>query len=268
MRFIKAILNVSIYSLVAFHALSASAQAVADPALVEWKKKVTEAKALTDEAKMHEAMLALVREALRSSEVRPSGTQHSDQVHPEDNQPAPVVNFDARLNQKTTYASSGTRLEGPAYYFLAQGKPYVVLGPRALDSRSPVFTRLSAAHELFHAKNHVGDPRPISDRELETWTHVFVTLFQEVYPLKQRWAPLVSFYEAADPGERKAALDKLVHYYRTPPSTAGDDKGQARLRVAFEEWLGRRRKDTATASSRLVADLDKAIAKSPASQSP
>lgn len=32
--------------------------------------------------------------------MRLSGTAHAKQVHPEDNQPAPTVNFDVRLNQK------------------------------------------------------------------------------------------------------------------------------------------------------------------------
>lgn len=211
-----------------------------------WQKKVTE-------AQTSEAMLALVREALPTNEVQASGTKHADQVNPEDNQPAPIVNFDVRLNEKTTFATNGTRLEtSPAYYFVSQGKPYVVLGPRALNPRSPLFTRLTAAHELFHAKHHVGDPRPIVDRELETWTHVFVTYFHEVHPFKQRWAPLVGFYEDADPGERKATLDKIMSWYATPEG--------ASVRVAFDDWLGRRRKDEKTAASRLVADLDKAIA--------
>jgi hypothetical protein len=196
--------------------------------MAEWGKRITAAKALQGEAEKREAMLALVREALPSHDVRVSGTK---------NEPAPVINFDERLEK------SGN-------YFLSQGTPYVVLGPKALDPRSPVFTRMIAEHELFHARHHVGDPRPLNDRELETWTHVFVKYFHEVYPFKQRWAPLVSFYEEADPGERKVALDKLVAYHRAPPSAA--------VRVAFEEWLDRRRKDPKTSSSRLASDLDKA----------
>jgi len=230
----------------------------------EWERKVTEAKALLDDTKKGEAMLALVREALGSKEVRLSGDVHTGQVHPEDNQPAPVVNFDPRMNKKNSYATAARRLEtSPAYYFLGKGTPYVVLGPRALDPRSPVFTRLQAEHELFHAKHHVADPRPVTDRELETWTHVFVTLFHEVHPFKQKWAPLVTNYEEADPGERKAALDKLVAYYRMPAS-ASDDAGRAIIRTAFDEWLGRRKKDADTSTSRLVQDLEKAFASSAA----
>jgi hypothetical protein len=215
-----------------------------------WKKMVTEAKKTGDAG----AMLALAREALSPMEVRASGATHSDQVHPEDNQPAPVINFDAGLNAKTTYATNGVFLEtSPAYYFLARGTPYVVLGPNALNPRSPIFTRMTAEHELFHAKRHGGDPRPLVDRELETWTHVFVTYFHDVHPFKQRWVPLVAYYEDADAGEREAALEKLVAYYRTPPADADA------VRAAFDEWLGRRRKDDKTMSSRLVADLERAL---------
>ncbi|MBA2304129.1 MAG: hypothetical protein H0W08_16050 [Acidobacteria bacterium] len=228
----------------------------------EWEKKVIEAKAITDETKKGEAMVALVREALGSKEVRLSGTAHADQVHPEDNQPAPAVNFDPRMNLKNSYATQARRLEtSPAYYFLGKGTPYVVLGPRALDPRGPAFTRMQAEHELFHAKTHVGDPRPVADRELETWTHVFVTSFHEVHPFKQKWAPLVTNYEEADPGERKAALDKLVAYYRTP-TPAVDDAGRAIIRTAFDEWLSRRKKDADSSSSMLVHDLEKALAPS------
>lgn len=227
----------------------------------EWEKKVTEAKAITDATKKGEAMLALVREALGSKEVRLSGNTHADHVHPEDNQPAPIVNFDPHLNQKNSYATEARRLEtSPAYYFLGKGTAYVVLGPRSLDPRGPVFTKMQAEHELFHAKTHVGDPRPVPDRELETWTHVFVTHFHEVYPFKQKWTPIVTNYEEADPGERKAALDKLVAYYRTPPPAAGDDAGKAKVRAAFDEWFARRKKDAESSSSLLVKDLEKALA--------
>lgn len=240
--------------------LPASAQDGSDPAPDGWKKKVTEAKALEDETERRDALLALVREALGSLEVRASGNTHADQVHPEDNQPAPVVNFDARLNEKTTYATDGRRLEtSPAYYFVAKGRGYAVMGPGALNPRSPIFTRMSAEHELFHARRHVGDPRPIVDRELETWTHMFVTFFHEVIPFKQRWAPLVSNYENADAGEQQATLEKLTSYYRAPPESAANAAARAGLRAAFDEWLGRRKKDEATASSKLVADLEKAL---------
>jgi hypothetical protein len=233
------------------------------PELLEWRKKVTNAKALEDEAQKREALAGLVREALMSREVRLSGTKSTDQVDPEDNQPAPIVNFDLHLNRKTSYQfrpGSATRSlqSNFGYYFTVHGTPYVVLGPAALDPRSPVFTRMAAEHELFHAQHHVGDPRPIEDRELQTWTEMFVRYFHDIHQFKQRWGPLVAYYEDADPGERRTALDRLAAYYRVPSASA-DEAERTKLRAAFEEWLGRRKKDAETSSAKLVQDLEKAI---------
>ncbi|HXH06539.1 MAG TPA: hypothetical protein VNI83_08105 [Vicinamibacterales bacterium] len=221
------------------------------------------ARSIEDEAQRRDAFIELVREALGTQDVRPSGTAYPNEVHPADNQPAPVVNFDIRLNQKS---SARRRDGGPVrslernfgYYFSVGGKGYVVLGPAALDPRSPVFTRMAAEHELFHAQHHVGDPRPLAERELEAWTHVFITFFHDVYSFRQRWAPLVGYYEEAGPAARKAALEALAAYYRTPPSTDGGTANA--IRTAFEEWLARRKKDPATADAGLVADLEQAIA--------
>ncbi|HET7712678.1 MAG TPA: hypothetical protein VFL80_12170 [Thermoanaerobaculia bacterium] len=221
-----------------------------------WTKRVTETLALPDRPEKHEAMLALLREALPGITVRLSGSTHGEQVHPADNQPAPVVNFDPYLNEKSTYSANPRRLEtSPAYYFVAQGKPYVVVGPNALNPKSPVFTRLHAGHELFHAKHHLGDPRPLPDRELETWTHMVVTYFRDLIPFKQKWLPLISFYGQSDESEQKAAVKKLVAFYR------GADRD---VQIEFDQWLARRRKDSATSTSKLVADLGKPLAEKPA----
>ncbi|MBA2304130.1 MAG: hypothetical protein H0W08_16055 [Acidobacteria bacterium] len=243
----------------AFRADPAASQDEPSPALLEWRKKVIEAKGLDDETQKREAMVALVREALVGREVRLAGTTHQDKVHQEDNQPAPIVNFDPRLNQKSSAQSrQGTptrSLQGNfGYYFSYRGAGYVVIGPAALDPRNPVFTRMAAEHELFHAKTHVGDSRPSEARELETWTQMFVTYFHEVMAYNQRWAPMLAYYDDADTGERTGAIDRLATYYRTPP---GDDAAKTIVRTAFEEWLARRKKDTA--ASKLVADLEKAL---------
>lgn len=239
----------------------AAAQEDAVPALMQWRTKVTAAKGLDDEAQKREAMLALVREALVGREVRPAGSTHHDQVHPDDNQPAPIVNFDHRLNQKT---SARARQDTPTrslqgnfgYYFSFRGAGYVVIGPAALDPRSPVFTRMAAEHELFHAQKHVGDSRPLAARELETWTQMFVTYFHDVHQFNQRWAPMLAYYDDTEPGERAKAIARLAAYYRTPP--LDDAAAKEKVRTAFAEWLARRKKDTA--ASALVSDLERALA--------
>ena len=203
-----------------------AAQSNADATDPDWKKRVAEAKAIIGEEERREAMLALLREALPAYDVRASVS---------DRHLAPVVNFDVTMTNTT------------ARYLVSDGKPYVVLGPRALDERGPVFTRMFADHELFHATHHVGDSRPLPDRELETWTHMFVKYFAEVIPFKQRWAPLVTNYEEAAEIEKKAALAKLRSYYRS---------ATPEIRAAFDEWLTRRRNDEATRESAFVRDFD------------
>jgi hypothetical protein len=220
----------------------------------EWQTRVAEAKAIEDPARKNEAILALIQEALAPHEVRFSGTSDAEHVSPQDNQPAPIINFDPRLQQKR----SGRRSDGGAtrslqnnfgYYFSYRKKGYVVLGPAALDRRSPVLTRLSAEHELFHAVNHVGDPRSLADRELETWSEMFIAFFHQVHQFKQRWAPMLGYYEEATAGERTRAVERLIAYYESQPADP--------VRKAFDEWLERRKQSHA--SSLMVADLENAV---------
>ncbi len=234
-------------------------------AVSEWRDKLTAAKALTDESQRRDALLALMREALKDRDVQLSGTKSPGQVHPDDNRPVPVVNFDINLQNKAAYhanpeAATRSLATNFGYYFTVKGVAYVVLGPAALDPRGPVFTQLSAGHELYHAEHHVGDPRPLEDRELETWTAMFVKYFHDIHPFRQRWAPMVSYYEKANPVEQKIALDKLVAYSRAPPSSTETKSDSAAVSAAFQDWLARRNKDVETTSSKLVRDLEAAIA--------
>jgi hypothetical protein len=249
--------------LIGLSAGPALAEPAVDPSLLEWRKRVTEAKSLEDETRRRDAMLALLREALHPLEVTHSGLNYEDRVHPDDNVPAPTVNFDARLNQKTSArprSGAPTRsLENNfGYYFSMGGVGYVVIGPAALDPRSPMLTRLAAEHELFHAMHHVGDPRPIDDRELETWSQMFVTFFHDVYQFRQRWGPMFAYYGKASDGERRAAIDRLVAYYRDPAAPSDGERTAVDVRMAFEEWLERRQTEKGTKT--LINDLEGALA--------
>lgn len=235
-----------------------SARHAQDPARLEWRARVTAAKALEDETQKRDALLALVREALSGRDVRLSGTSNVKHVDPADNAPAPVVNFDVRLNRKMSASlrsgAESRSLQGNfGYYFSKDGKAYVVLGPAALDPRSAAFTRLAADHELFHAEHHVGETRPIHDRELETWSHMFTRYFHDLSEFKQRWAPMLGYYEEADAAERRRALDRLVAYYRSATNDS--------IRVSMREWLAARRRDSA--ASWLVRDLEAALTAPP-----
>jgi hypothetical protein len=220
---------------------------------LDWRTRVEAAKALTDVTARNDAMLALMREALDPHEVQMSGTSNATNVDPDDNQPAPILNFDPLLNEKQ---SAAPRSGGPTrslknnfgYYFSYQGKGYVVLGPASLDRRDPVFTQLAAEHELYHAMNHVGDGRPLNDRELETWSKMFVVFFPRVHQYRQQWAPMLNYYDDASEPERAAAMERLVSLYQRSDSA---------IRNAFEEWLIRRREDRA--SSQMVSHLSAAL---------
>ena len=232
--------------------------AAREPVKPDWRARVTAARALDDPSLKKEAMLLLVREALSPHRVELSGEIHPDQVHPSDNKPAPIFNFDLRLNQKTSaQARSGVTPRSLqnnfGYYFSYQGVGYVVLGPAALDPRGPVLTRLAAEHEMFHAGHHVGDPRGGADRELETWTTMFVRFFDEVHQFKQQWRPMLNYYDDATPKEQVAAVQRLIQYRSAAPAPA---------RAAFDEWMVSRKTDTP--SSRFLQDLEQAIAEIPA----
>lgn len=223
-----------------------------------WRTRVEAAKALTDTGARNDAMLALIREALDPHEVRMSGTSNATNVDPDDNQPVPLLNFDPRLQEKQ---SGKPRSGGPTrslknnsgYYFSDQGKGYVVLGPASLDRRDPVFTQLAAEHELFHAMNHVGDGRPPDDRELETWSTMFVVFFPRMHQYRQPWAPMLGYYDDATEPERAATTERLLSFYQRADPT---------IRSAFEEWLSRHREKRRP--SQMVSDLSTALGWPPA----
>ncbi|HET7712679.1 MAG TPA: hypothetical protein VFL80_12175 [Thermoanaerobaculia bacterium] len=219
----------------------------------DWRTKVTDAKSIEDPRARRDALLAVLREALPGHRVELSGEMHCDHVHPADNKPAPIVNFDVRLNEKQSAQPRGggsTRSlqNNFGYYFSVQGVPYVVVGPAALDPRSPILTRLAMEHEMFHAEHHPGDRRSLADRELETWSVMFVRFFPDVHQFKQQWRPMFNYYEEATEPERAAAIKRLAGFYRTSDPTVG---------AAFDEWLSRRRLDSA--ASRLLSDLEKEL---------
>ena len=62
---------------------------------------------------------------------------------------------------------------------------------------------------------------------------------------------MFQYYDEADAGEQKAAVDRLVAYYRAPGTTPEERK-------AFDEWLERRKKDEKVTSA-MPADIDVAL---------
>jgi thiol-disulfide isomerase/thioredoxin len=217
--------------------------------IASWKSRVEAAQKTMDLDARRDSMIVLVREILGPEVVvLPARNSVPNQPHPADYSPYPVVNFDLRLGDKRDASTS--------YYFNSGGQTYVVVGPGSLNAANPARLMQNANHEIYHAIHHVGDPRPVLDREVEVWSHLFTTQFHTTYPYKQIWAPLLSSYEGASPAERRIVLHKLVNYYNSPPVGAGC---VADFRTAFTEWWERRVRDTRNLNQRLVKDLQAAL---------
>lgn len=230
------------------------------PSLPNWERDVQAAQAITDTEQRRDAMVALVRQPLGGTgiQVEVAGNSSPTQVHPDDYRPAPVLNFDINLNNKSSWPSSPgapTRSLSNNYgYFFTRGSAaYAIIGPRALDPRSPAFTRMYAEHELYHTQHHVGGTASFDDEELETWTQDFRNYFHHLYRFRQQWEPLVGYYERATQGARQRALDQLVDYYNNPPVPADQ---AAAVQAAFGRWLRRRLRDPDDASKQLIQDLE------------
>lgn len=235
----------------------------------DWSKDVADAKSKRDA----DAMAALIETAIASTKkkVVAAKTSPGGNVDPKDYQPLPVINFDINLNSKnskplTAGGSTRSLSINYGYSFTDGGKSYVVLGPNALKEDSPVFTMMYYEHEMYHTTHHLVTapaksgtkaPSKTSDEEeLETWTQDFLNYFHQLRSFGPQWAPLIDYYEKSSATERTTALTLLTGYYANPPVSAAD---AAAVKKAFEAWVRRRLKDSATASKKLIVDLSKAL---------
>ncbi len=236
------------------------------PDIPDWSEWVKAVRAMEDPAGRGEALLELLEAALAGTgrEIHVAGTHSPEAVHPDDYRPVPALNFDVKLNQKTsrkfTVRTKTRSLKNNAgYYFTHNLVPYVVLGPASIDARDPDLLRMYVDHELYHAEHHVGDRRPLVDRELEAWTRQFRHWFYKIHALRQRWGPLVQYYERAGEEEQGKALAALLDYYRRPPTQPPAQyvpvSQVADAQAEFEKWLQRRTADDNTKSTKLIKAL-------------
>lgn len=225
-----------------------------------WGDDVRAARRITDISRRRAAMVVLARRALRGTAIRVhvAGNSSPTQVHPNDYRPAPVLNFDVNLNSKRSWPSTPgapTRAlsinEG--YFFTRGSTAYAIIGPRALNPASPLFTRMRAEHELYHTRRHVRTTVSFVDRELETWTLDFRNYFHQLYRYRVQWGPLIDYYQRATSGARRRSLSRLVSYYNSPPVPAREAD---RVRAAFARWLRRRLRHSAHRSMQLIRDLE------------
>jgi hypothetical protein len=216
-----------------------------------WTTQVEAAKDEKDEAKKAAALAQLVRQALGTAMTVhqvPLGTT----LDPTQLKPSPAINFDLKLNLKQSWpATKGakTRLLDVNYgYSFSKGaERYIILGPSAVDSRSPLFVEMSAKHELFHVAHHLGAAHAKSDadEELEAWTNDFTTYFERLFQFRQQWSPLIGYYEGATAPAQQTALAAIVAFYQG---------ASADTQAAVDRWLKRRKAD-AHGSAMLIKAL-------------
>lgn len=224
-----------------------------------WDAGLQAAQALSGEQR-RDALVALAQRALCGTgfRLRVAGNSHPAQVHPDDYDPAPVVNFDVNMHAKTAWNSTRSLGRQAGYSFNRGSDKYAILGPQALKSGSPLFTRMYAEHELFHTERHltregIAANRSDADEELETWTHSFRDYFHQLTRTGTQWEPLIQYYEQATEPARRTALTQLVDYYNNPPVPPAQ---RIEVQAAFGRWLRRRLASSEHATKALVVALE------------
>lgn len=228
-----------------------------------WKEKVYAARDITNITLKRDAMAALVRHALQGTgiQVYVAGESSPEQVHADDYEPAPVLNFDFHLNDKRSIrvgpgGTARSLSKNSGYFFTDNFIPYAIVGPRAINPNSPVFTQLYADHEFYHAQYHIGTELNRPDRELEAWTINFRDYFHKLYNFRSNWAPLIGYYQDATPATRQWAMGQLVGYYDNPPSPPILPANISAVQDAFTRWLLRRLQEPAYKNMQLIQDLE------------
>jgi thiol-disulfide isomerase/thioredoxin len=233
---------------------------------IAWRSRANAARSIKDPSERARAQAALVQESLDGLgiEVRIAGTSSPTQIATEDYEPVPAVNFDVNLNDKRSFQftpETATRslANNGGYYFTNNRVPYLVLGPRSIDARGPIFIREFAQHEIYHAEHHVGDARPLAERELETWTHIFVNYFHRKYPYRSAWEPMLVYYAQSSPAAQQAAMDKVMGYYADPAAAGAAPECADQVKAEFRSWVEQRLKDSRTANMTFVTDLQQKL---------
>jgi uncharacterized protein DUF4157 len=236
--------------------LSASADCVA-PNPATWSREVEDAGRLQGATRV-DTMATLLQRALCDTgrQVAVAGGSHTDRVHPDDYEKAPVVNFDIGLNDKKGWVGDRKLSINYGYSFNRGPDEYVVLGAKSVDARSPVLSKMYMEHELFHTEHHLGaegSRTPDADQELEAWTADFLRYFHQLRSSRMQWAPLVGYYEQASEGARSRTLEQLMAYYTNPPVPESE---REQIRRSFASWLRRRLRSDEHRDARLIQDLE------------
>jgi hypothetical protein len=228
----------------------------------QWRTAVEAAQALSGNQRAT-AMTQLAQQALCDVgiSVQAAGTSHASAVHPDDYAEIPVINFDAGLNDKTRWRTSGRDPapvgQNAGYNFRAGDRRFAIIGPNALNPNTWLTTRQFAQHELSLVSAPHPAGRTSDDLELQTWTEDFRSYFHQYLslPIPQRpnWQRLVGYYDRAAPDVRQQSLRRLVDYFNNPP-VSGDEADKVRRQI--RSWLRRM-------SGTLISDLTAALPAAP-----
>jgi Domain of unknown function (DUF4157) len=222
-----------------------------------WTRDVDAAAGLQGDQR-RDTMATLLQRALCDTgrRVAVAGGGHADRVHPDDYEKLPVINFDVRLNQKQSRDGSRTLSRNHGYSFDRGDDKYVVLGPKAVDNRSPTHVHMYLDHELYHTEHHLGGQAPArsdADEELETYTVDFRNYFHQLRSFRTQWGPLIEYYEEAGSDAQARSLTQLVDYYNNPPVPEPERES---VRRSFAQWLRRRLGSDEHRDKRLIQDLE------------
>jgi hypothetical protein len=212
-----------------------------------WAKDLIAAFAKTDITERATAMFALVEKALKGIGLRarmtdpspkepdPKNPNAPERLTSADYEPAPVINFDVRLNEKWPPATvadedQGQLSDNNGYSFLGpKGEAYVVLGPGSLMSPEEE-AELKKDPDLKEAKWRF-DPTPDSVRMYAEHELLHVDRGH----LKRRSAKDKTEKKHKKPGERKSKDDPteleawtidFVNYFHLQGRLFGGGKGR------------------------------------------
>jgi hypothetical protein len=106
------------------------------------------------------------------------------------------------------------------------------------------------------------------DEELKAYTQDFLNHFHRLDRMGLPWSPLLKSYEESSGTAQKSALTSLVAYYANPPSPPISNREVPAIKKAFEGWLSRQLRNSATSSRKLIQDLSTALGTSLSATSP
>jgi hypothetical protein len=155
------------------------------------------------------------------------------------------VNYDENLNSKQSPVDRHTLSLDAGYTLQANGKYYVILGPKAIDGDRYALSLTILNHELDHVQQNLsGSKLKGNESELDAWTTSFIRDFHRTYLLgdtgstcyvqqTSTWTQVLDYYHRTDVSatQRDASAKRIEDYYNT--TVKGNDAHDH----AFRFWI-------------------------------